>query len=158
MLWCILSLQELKRKIYHWWMGLSFKEVHIKCKNRGSLNAMIQQGCCYWCQQLFSFSWYNQRSLIGAQLSQIKSFRSKGKGHIFLLYIFLGFHGFVFWGDGCALFCCLFGFFWWRWIFGYKYYKSLCPCLYGLSRKNAYWGLGRLLKASANAWSGSSVL
>lgn len=123
--------------MYHWWMGLNFKEVNIKCKNRRSLNEMIQQDCCYWCQQLFSFSWYDQCSLIGAQLSWIKSFWSRGKeGHIFLLHIFLVF-GFFSNGDGYL---------------DTNIIKRLRPCLCGFSRKNADWGLGRFLKASANAW------
>lgn len=72
-------------------MGVMFKEVNIKCKSSRSLNEVIQQGCSYWCAQLFSFSFYDQCSLIGAWFSCIKSFWSKGKeGHIFLLHVFPG--------------------------------------------------------------------
>lgn len=126
-LWRILSLQEEERKMYHWCVGLHFKEVNIKCKNRGSLNEMIQQDSCYWYQQLWL--WHDQCSLIGTWLSWIKSFWSKDKEwRIFLLHIFLV----------CRVF------FWWWWMT--RNLKSLCPCPYGLSRKNADWGLGRLLK------------
>ena len=67
----------------------------------------------------------------------LKAFDQKAKKDIFSCCKFSWVWGFIYDGDGYL---------------ATNVIKNLCPWLYGLSRKNDDWGLGRLLKASADAW------
>lgn len=74
--------------------------------------------------------------LLALNWAGLKAFDQKAKKDIFSCCIFSWGLGFFSSGDGYL---------------DTNIIKRLSPCLYGFSRKNADWGLGRFLKASANA-------